>query len=90
MNYQVIAGKTFLVSGSQAGFITTATLPTDGTCAPNPTPDVRFSFRIPMDAQPCTNVDPNVVSKIDGRLDPDAFTQGSSTMATVADRAGSW
>ena len=51
VNYQVNAGKTFLVAGSQAGFVTTAnTLPPSGICDPNPTPDPRFSFRIPMNA----------------------------------------
>ena len=77
VNYQVNAGKTFLVAGSQAGFVTTAALPGSPgnpgpTCLPNPTPDARFSFRIPMNAPACSNP-PSNLATIDSRLDPDAF-----------------
>lgn len=79
--YQVSAGRSFLVAGSQTGFITTAALPPDGDhpCSLDPTPDPRFSFRIPMDAPLCTNTpgapsDPQLgspVSQIDSRIDPE-------------------
>jgi hypothetical protein len=88
VNYQVNAGKTFLVAGSQAGFITTGPLPgtTDNpgpTCYPNPTPDARFSFRIPMSAAVCSNATPELAT-IDSRRDPDAFAAGSDAMTAVA------
>jgi hypothetical protein len=86
VNYQVNAGKTFLVAGSQSGLVTTATLPPSGTCAANPTPDARFSFRIPMNAPTCTNVDASI-AKIDSRLNPDAFSANMTTMAAVASRS---
>ena len=69
VNYQVNAGKTFLVAGSQAGFVTTATLPANGICAANPTPDARFSFRIPMNAPTCSNA-PSDLATIDSRVNP--------------------
>ena len=80
VNYQVNAGKTYLVAGSQAGFITTATLPPNGICAANPTPDARFSFRIPMNAPTCSNV-PSKLAAIDSRLNPD-FTPGAADQTT--------
>ncbi len=84
VNYQVNAGRSFLVAGSQAGFVTTATLPPNGgVCNSDPTPDARFSFRIPMSAAACPNVDPSVAS-IDSRLDPDAFPAGSTMMGVAA------
>ena len=86
VNYQVNAGKTFLVAGSQAGFVTTATLPPNGICAPNPTPDPRFSFRIPMNAPKCSNAT-DAFKTIDSRLDPDAFQPGSDAMKTAANGA---
>jgi hypothetical protein len=77
VNYQVNAGKTFLVTGSQSGIITTAPLPGSPlnpgpTCSLTPTPDARFSFRIPMNGPACSNAPSNLVT-IDSRLDPDFY-----------------
>ena len=74
ISYQVTAGQSFLVTGSQAGLINTAKLPTSPgqLCSTNPTPDARFTFRIPISgpsAVKCTNVDP-VVATIDSRINP--------------------
>jgi hypothetical protein len=79
--YQVNAGRSFVVAGSQAGFDITATLPPSGICAANPTPDSRFSFRIPMDAPTCTNV-PSNVATIDSRINPD-FVSGAANVTAV-------
>ncbi len=77
-SYQVQVGNGFLVSGSQSGTMTTATLPpNDQQCAANPTPDSRFTFRIPMDAPTCTNVT-DAVAQIDARVDPDSYPPGSA------------
>jgi hypothetical protein len=71
VNYQVVAGKSFIVAGSQSGIVTTANVQPNGLCEdPNPTHDPRFSFRIPMSARRCTNV-PDSVATIDSRVDPD-------------------
>jgi hypothetical protein len=78
VNYQVVAGKSFIVAGSQAGILTTAHVRSDGTCDPNPTPqpgdpnapDPRFSYRIAMNAPKCSNIPPGV-EMIDSRVDPD-------------------
>ena len=90
VNYQVNAGKTFLVAGSQAGFVTTAPLPGSPgnpgpTCFPNPTPDPRFSFRIPINGPTptCSNV-PSNLAMIDSRVDPDAYPPQSDAMKSVA------
>jgi len=88
VNYQVNAGKTFLVAGSQAGFVTTAPLPgspgnSGTTCAQNPTPDARFSFRIPMLGAPTCSNPPSKLATIDSRVDPDAFP-GNAMVATDA------
>jgi hypothetical protein len=85
VNYQVVAGKSFVVGGSQAGIVTTATLPSNGMCAPNPTPDARFSFRIPMNAPACTGL-PDV-STIDSRVDPDFVDPSVATAAQMNARA---
>jgi hypothetical protein len=83
VNYQVNAGKTFLVAGSSSGLVTTATLPSNnGICAPNPTPDPRFSFRIPMNAPTCSNASSSL-AMIDSRLDPDSYA-GDMTVANNA------
>ncbi len=83
VNYQVNAGKTFLVAGSQAGFVTTAnTQPPSGICDSNPTPDPRFSFRIPMNGPTCSNA-PSNLATIDSRIDPDAFP-GNTDVTTDA------
>ncbi len=86
-SYQVQVGNGFLVSGSQSGFQTTAALPSGGDqCAPNPTPDPRFTFRIPMNAPTCTNL-PADVSMIDSRIDPDTFDPGSPLYQPAVDDA---
>jgi len=73
VNYQVNAGRTFLVAGSSSGLVTTATLPSsNGICSDNPTPDPRFSFRIPMNALQCSNATSHL-AEIDSRVDPDSF-----------------
>ncbi len=79
VSYQVNAGKTFLVAGSQAGFVTTAKLPASGICDPNPTPDARFSFRIPMNGPACSNP-PSSLATFDPRLNPGEFPVGSTVM----------
>ncbi|MES1165858.1 MAG: hypothetical protein ABUR63_08875, partial [Verrucomicrobiota bacterium] len=87
ISYQVQVGNGFLVSGSQSGFQTTATLPPgDQQCKPNPTPDARFTFRIPMDAPTCTNL-PADVSMIDSRVDPDAYDAASPLRQQAVDNA---
>ena len=86
VNYQVNAGKTFLVAGSQAGFVTTATLPPSGICAANPTPDARFGFRIPMNAPTCSNATDSLKT-IDSRLNPDDFDSTSVLGQTVTANA---
>lgn len=88
ISYQLSAGKTFVVTGSQAGIVTTAQLPSSpgGACSDNPTPDARFSFRIPMDAPACTNV-PSSVATIDGRIDPDTFGTDPNDPQQMALRA---
>jgi hypothetical protein len=87
VNYQVNAGKTFLVAGSQAGFVTTAKLPPNGVmCDPNPTLDPRFSFRIPMVGPACSNV-PSNLATIDSRIDPDAFAGDATAMGSVVNDA---
>ena len=65
VNYQVNAGKTFLVAGSQAGFVTTAPLPGSPgnpgpTCAPNPTPDAAVQLPHPDERADavCSNASP--------------------------------
>jgi hypothetical protein len=78
VNYQVNAGKSFLVAGSQSGFVNTAPLPGSPgnkgpNCDANPPSDPRFSFRIPMSAPTCPNATADLAT-IDSRLDPDAFT----------------
>ncbi|HSY41484.1 MAG TPA: hypothetical protein VLA79_18225, partial [Polyangia bacterium] len=88
VNYQVNAGKTFLVAGSQAGFVTTAALPgspgnSGPTCLANPTPDARFSFRIPMKGHACSNA-PSNLAMIDSRVDPDAYSGDATAMMTAA------
>ena len=83
--YQVNAGRSFLVAGSQAGLETTATLLPNGLCSPNPTPDPRFRFRIPMDAPTCTNIGGSVAT-IDSRINPDFTsdkTAGDKALALV-------
>ena len=90
VNYQVNAGKTFLVAGSQAGFVTTAALPGSPgnpgpTCAANPTPDPRFSFRIPMNAPTCSNATADLAT-IDSRLDPGRL-QPATRWTSVANDA---
>jgi hypothetical protein len=77
VNYQINAGKTFLVVGTQSGIVTTAPIPGSTlnpgpTCYPNPTPDPRFSFRIPMKGPTCSNP-PGMLATIDSRLDPDFY-----------------
>ncbi|HVZ87609.1 MAG TPA: hypothetical protein VHG72_11615 [Polyangia bacterium] len=83
-NYQLSVGNSFLVAGSQTGIVTTAKLPPgNALCAADPTPDRRFSFRIPMDAPTCTNVDPATLATIrnaDPRFDPDSFSGGDQTI----------
>jgi hypothetical protein len=82
--YQVSVGNGFLVSGSQSGLITTASTLADGSCSLDPTPDPRFTFRIPMNAPACTNMpaapaDPEngaPVSAIDSRTDPETVSAG--------------
>ncbi len=72
VNYQVVAGKSFIVAGSQAGIVTTANVQPNGICDP-PTTDPRFSFRISLNgpnAPRCTNV-PDSVATTDSRVDPD-------------------
>jgi hypothetical protein len=91
--YQVSAGRSFLVAGTQTGFITTARLPPDGNtpCSLEPTQDPRFSFRIPMDAPLCTNTpapasDPllgSPVSEIDSRIDPEVVSTTYIDPATM-------
>jgi hypothetical protein len=86
-SYQVQVGNGFLVSGSQSGFQTTAKIPpNDQQCAPNPTPDPRFTFRIPLDAPTCTNL-PADVSMIDSRTDPDAYDPASPLHQAAVDNA---
>jgi hypothetical protein len=88
VNYQVNAGKTFLVVGSQSGIVTTAPIPGSPlnpgpTCYPNPTPDPRFSFRIPMNGPTCSNA-PSNLTTIDSRLDPDFYPVADQTAALVS------
>ena len=86
-SYQVQVGSGFLVSGSQSGYQTTATLlPGDQQCSPNPAPDPRFTFRIPMNAPTCTNL-PADVSMIDSRIDPDAYDPASPLRQPAVDNA---
>jgi hypothetical protein len=71
VNYQVNVGKSFLVAGSQSGIVNTEQLPKNGgACNPNPMSQGRFSFRIPMSAPVCTNVDSSIAT-IDSRINPD-------------------
>jgi hypothetical protein len=92
VDYQVVAGKSFLVVGSQAGIITTAKVQSDGTCDPDPAPDpilgYRFAYRIPisgMNVQQCSGL-PDV-SMIDSRVDPDFVDTSMRDVATKnADR----
>ena len=87
VNYQVNAGKTFLVAGSQAGFVTTSnTQPPSGFCDSNPTPDPRFSFRIPMNGPTCSNVPSNLAS-IDSRVNPGTFVGDPYATQAVVDGA---
>jgi hypothetical protein len=78
--YQVNVGNGFLVSGSQSGLITTAPTLADGSCSLDPTPDPRFTFRIPMNAPLCTNMptpDPtkgDPIAAIDSRVDPETVS----------------
>ncbi len=92
VNYQVNAGKTFLVAGTQTGVVVTAAVPGSpgnpgATCLPNPAPDPRFSFRIPMNGPTCSNP-PSEVAMIDSRLDPDFYptiaAQNSTLVSFVA------
>jgi hypothetical protein len=88
----VVAGKSFIVVGSQTGIVTTANLPSNGgPCQLNPTPDPRFSFRIPLNgenAKVCTNI-PAGVDMIDSRVDPDfapdrhTATMNAQTLVSV-------
>ena len=81
VSYQVNAGRTFLVAGSQAGFVTTAKLPASGLCDPTPTAP-RFSFRIPMDAPKCSNP-PSSLATFDSRLNPQVYPVADQTAAVV-------
>jgi hypothetical protein len=83
VNYQVNSGRTFLVAGSSSGLVTTAALPSsNGTCSDNPTPDPRFSFRIPMNAPECSNASSSL-ARIDSRLDPDSYAGDGTAQAQV-------
>ena len=99
--YQVNVGDGYLVSGSQSGLITTASPLKDGSCSLDPTPDPRFTFRIPMNAPVCTNMpadpaDPEngaPVSAIDSRVDPETVSTAGgmtfvdpATMTSVVDQ----
>ncbi|HZL21036.1 MAG TPA: hypothetical protein VFG23_25100 [Polyangia bacterium] len=75
--YQVNVGNGYLVAGSQTGLITTASPNADGSCSLTPTPDPRFTFRIPMDAPHCRNIPDN---SFDTRIDPDVI--GDTTAST--------
>ncbi|HVV49775.1 MAG TPA: hypothetical protein VHO06_08960, partial [Polyangia bacterium] len=84
ISYQMNVGRSFIVTGSQSPIVTTAPLPPPGgNCAPNPTPDALFSFRIPMNAPVCSNV-PGSVAAIDSRIDPDFATGAQGTAAANA------
>ncbi len=86
-SYQVGVGNGFLVSGSQSGVLVTAKVdPGDQQCAADPLADPRFTYRIPMNAPLCTNVDSTVISQIDGRSSPD-LTGGSQSAAGMNARA---
>ncbi len=81
--YQVSLGGSFLVFGSQSGVLATAPTLADGSCSLDPTPDPRFTFRIPMSAPRCTNT-PDV-SAIDSRLDPDTVADVAAQQRVVSD-----
>jgi hypothetical protein len=65
--YQLNVGNGYLVSGSQSGLITTGSQQADGSCSLTPTPDPRFTFRIPIDAPHCRNIPDN---SFDTRVNP--------------------
>jgi hypothetical protein len=88
VNYQVNAGKTFLVAGSQAGFVTTANQ-NGPLCDSKPPSDPRFSFRIPISgpsALACSNV-PSNLATIDSRVDPDAFAGDTTATGSAVNDA---
>jgi hypothetical protein len=85
--YQVGVGNGYLVEGSQSGLITTAAPNADGSCSLTPTPDPRFTFRIPMDAPHCRNIPDN---SFDTRVEPDAIPPDPSGMNTTATRWGGY
>ena len=77
-SYQIQVGNGFLVSGSQSGFMSTASYPSSGDeqCAADPAGDPRFTFRIPMRAPACTSL-PAGVTQFDTRIDPDSYALDS-------------
>ncbi|HXU64085.1 MAG TPA: hypothetical protein VN962_20440 [Polyangia bacterium] len=84
-SYQIQVGKGFLVSGSQSGFMATASLPRSGDeqCAADPAGDPRFTFRIPMSAPACTSL-PAPVTQFDTRVDPDSYAPDSDEYNALA------
>jgi hypothetical protein len=90
-NYQLSVGGGFLVEGTSTGIVTTAAVQADGTCAPNPTPDPRFSFRIPMNAPHCGPVAGTAIDNpYDSRVDPELVPASSPSPTPNENQQQAW